>query len=64
MGLFRELIKTSVKVVAAPIYVPLKIAESLRKPSTYNYWYHDGGQGSDTDSSASSEKPDDNSAGE
>jgi hypothetical protein len=77
MGHLRKLIKTGVKVaevgakvVAAPVYVPLKLAESLRKPSTYNYWVHDGGQGTDAggqesnpDNSASNGNQDNSSAG-
>jgi hypothetical protein len=45
MGMLRDLVKTSLKVVAAPIYIPIKIAESLSQPPQYNHWYHDGGQG-------------------
>jgi hypothetical protein len=32
MGLLKDLVKTSIKIVAAPVYVPLKIAETLQQP--------------------------------
>jgi hypothetical protein len=44
MGLFKDLVKTSIKVAAAPIYIPLKIVEKLQQPPQYNYWYHDSGR--------------------
>jgi hypothetical protein len=48
MGLIRSLAKTSIKIVAAPIYIPYKIAKELKKPPQYNWWYHLGGQTEDT----------------
>ena len=53
MGLFTDLIKTSIKVVAAPIYIPLKVVENLKAPSQYNYWYHDSGRQQESDESTS-----------
>ena len=50
MGLLTDLVKTTIKVVAAPIYVPLKILEILQEPSQYNYPYHDSGIERDADS--------------
>jgi len=44
MGLLTDLVKTSIKIVAAPIYIPLKIAETLQQPPQYNHWYHDSGR--------------------
>jgi hypothetical protein len=48
MGLLKSLVKTSIKIVAAPIHIPISIAKELKKPPQYNWWYHSGGQEEDT----------------
>ncbi|MFY9726601.1 MAG: hypothetical protein WB579_01930 [Bryobacteraceae bacterium] len=58
MGLLTDLVKTSIKIAAAPIYIPLKIAETLEQPPQYNHWYHDSGREQE-DSSASSQSKSD-----
>jgi len=44
MGLLKDLVKTSIKVAAAPIYIPLKVAETLQQTPQSNHWYHDSGR--------------------
>jgi hypothetical protein len=52
MGFLKDFAKGAVKIVAAPLYVPLKVAEELEKPPQYNWWYHDG-RGESDDSARS-----------
>jgi len=44
MGLLTGLVKTGIKIVAAPIYIPYKIVETLQQPPQYNHWIHDSGR--------------------
>ena len=53
VGLLKDMVKTTVKVVAAPIYVPLKIVEWVQAPNQYEFWYHDSGRKQDDDCSDS-----------
>jgi len=47
MGLIKKMVKGSIKIALAPIYLPLKaldkVDETLHKPASYEYWYHDSG---------------------
>ena len=50
MGLLDDVFDAAVEIVAAPVTIPheiLKKTEDLLKgrPSKYEHWYHDGGQG-------------------
>lgn len=36
-------LSTLIKIVAAPVYIPYKIAKKCSEPSKYEYWYHDSG---------------------
>ena len=58
MGLLKDLVKTSIKIVAAPVYVPLKIAETLQQPPQYNHWHHDSGREQEATGTSSESQPD------
>lgn len=58
MGLLKDLVNTSIKVAAAPIYIPYTIVKALQQPPQYNHWVHDSGREQE-DTSTSSESQSD-----
>lgn len=49
IALLKDMIKTTVKLAAAPIYVPVKMVEWVQAPNQYEFWYHDSGSRQDDD---------------
>jgi hypothetical protein len=58
MGLLTDFVKTSIKIVAAPVYIPYTIVKTLQQPPQYNHWVHDSGREQE-DSSSSGESQSD-----